>query len=466
LEKNLGISENTNACISMASGEYFGLLDHDDLLHPAALFEVMTAICQQDADMIYTDENTFRVTPADAYCPHFKPDFAPDTLRSLNYICHFLVFRRSLLEKVGVGFRPECNGSQDYDLVLRLSEQAQTIVHIPEILYYWRASANSTAADINAKPYIIQAAHQALAEHLERCGMDGAVEDSLVASMYRIKYAIAGTPLVSILIPNKDYIETLRVCVDSILEKTTYPNYELIIIENNSVEAETFAYYKTLEADVRIRVVTWEGGFNYPAINNLGAEHAKGEYFLLLNNDIEVITPDWIQELLMFAQRKDVGAVGAKLYYPDGRIQHAGVILGIGGVAGHAHKYFPHQDYGYMGRLIYAQNLSAVTGACMLIPRKVYEEVNGLDPAFAVAFNDVDLCMKIRQKGYQIVFTPFAEMIHHESLSRGLEDTPEKQERFRKEIDLFESRWGDKLVKGDPFYNPHFTLSHEDFSLR
>ncbi len=466
LEKNLGISGNTNACIEMATGDYIGLFDHDDLLHPAALYETMKAICEQNADFIYTDENTFHDTPADAYCPHFKPDYAPDTLRTNNYICHFTVFQRSLLEKTG-GFRPECDGSQDYDMVLRLTEQAETIVHIPRILYYWRAHKGSVATDVSAKPYVIEAAHKALSDHLTRVGLEGEVLDTVVPSMYRIRYRLQDEAKVSIIIPNKDHVSDLKQCIDSIREKTSYSNYEIIVVENNSTGQEIFEYYKELECLDNVQVVRWEEHyFNYSAINNYGARFADGTYLVLLNNDTEVISPDWLQEMLMFAQREDVGAVGAKLYYPDDTIQHAGLGIGLLTLAGHYHRGFPRSHPGYMGRLIYAHNVSAVTAACVMIPRSVWEEVGGLDECFAVAFNDVDLCMRIRKAGYLIVWTPFSELYHYESKSRGLENTPEKRERFEGEIKRFHERWGKELEAGDPYYNPNFTLEREDFSVK
>ena len=466
LEKNGGISENTNACLEMAAGDYVGLFDHDDLLHPFALSEYMKVICGENADFIYSDENTFHDTPADAYWPHYKPDFAPDTLRSYNYICHFTVFKKSLLEKAGGGFRKEYDGSQDYDIILRLTEQASHIVHIPRVLYYWRAHKDSTAADIASKPYTMDAAKAAIAEHLKRTGLEGRVLDSVIPSTYKVQYTIEGNPLISLIIPNKDHIDDLAKCLDSIRSKSTWSNWEAIVVENNSTEEATFAYYREIEKDSRIRVVRWEREFNFSAINNFGVRQAKGDYILLLNNDTEIITPDWMEQMLMFAQRKDVGAVGAMLYYPDDTVQHAGVILGIGGVAGHSHKYFRRGDYGYASRMTIAQNLSAVTAACVLIPRKVWDEVEGLDEGFAVAFNDVDLCMKIRKAGYLIVWTPYAELYHYESKSRGLEDNPEKQKRFKGEIDRFMSRWGKELADGDPYYNPNLTLVTEDFAFR
>lgn len=465
LEKNLGISGNTNACLEMATGDYIGLFDHDDLLHPAALYEVMRAICEQDADFVYTDENTFHNEPKDAFCPHYKPDFAPDTLRANNYICHFTVFKKQLLEKTGV-FRPECDGSQDYDMVLRLTEKAERMVHVPEILYYWRAHENSVAESVGAKPYVIEAAHKAIRDHLHRMGLQGEVLDTAVPSMYRLKYEIIGQPLISIIVPNKDHIELLERCLHSILKLTSYCNYEIIIVENNSTETETFDFYDKIRSDPHISIITWQGEFNYSAINNYGVKHAEGKYLLLLNNDTEIISCDWIQEMLMYAQRPDVGAVGAKLYYEDDTIQHAGLGIGLLTLAGHLHRGFDRRHPGYMGRLIYAQDLSAVTFACVMIPRHVWDEVGGLDESFAVAFNDVDMCMRIRKAGYLIVWTPYAELYHYESKSRGLEDTLEKKKRFEGEVKRFQERWKAELAAGDPYYNPNLSLDREDFSLR
>lgn len=464
LEKNFGISGNTNACIEMATGDYIALFDHDDLLHPSVLYENMKAICEQGADFIYTDELTFQGTTKNITVAHFKPDFAIDNLRANNYICHFTVFQKSLLDKTGL-FRSECDGSQDFDMVLRLTEQAQKIVHIPKPLYFWRSHAQSVASSVGAKPYVIQAAKKAIGDHLDRMGLKGEVLDSVVPSMYRLKYEINGRPLVSILIPNKDHVSDLRKCIVSIQEKSSYPNYEIIVIENNSVEEKTFQYYQILERKPNIRVVQWNGKFNYSAINNFGYTFAKGDYILLLNNDTEVISSDWIQEMLMYAQRSDVGAVGAKLYYPDGTIQHGGVVLGVGGVAAHLHCNRPKEDVGYMGRLIYAQDLTAVTAACMMIPRKVWEQTKGLDESFEVAFNDVDFCMRIRQLGYLIVFTPFAELYHYESKSRKADDTPEKRARFVGEVERFQARWAKELEAGDPYYNPNFSPNDANFTI-
>ncbi|MDD3192691.1 MAG: glycosyltransferase [Oscillospiraceae bacterium] len=465
LEKNLGISGNTNACIQMATGNYIALFDHDDLLHPSVLYEDMRAICEQGADFIYTDEVIFQGTLKNIVNTHFKPDFAIDNLRANNYICHFTVFQKELLDKVGL-FRSECDGSQDFDMVLRLTEQAQKIVHIPKALYFWRSHPQSVASDISAKPYVIEAAKKAVRDHLQRVGLQGEVTDSKALSIYRIQYEIEGEPLVSILIPNKDHVDELKKCILSIRSKTTYSNYEIIVIENNSSEPRTFDYYKTIEKNSKIRVVTWDGPFNYSAINNFGIQFANGSYFLLLNNDTEVISADWIQEMLMYAQRSDVGAVGAKLYYPNETIQHGGVLLGLGGCAGHLGCDQPRDDYGYMGRLIYASNVSAVTAACMMVRKDVWEQANGLDESFEVAFNDVDFCLRLRKLGYLIVFTPFAELYHYESKSRKRDDTPEKRARFVGEVGRFQTRWAKELEAGDPYYNPNFSMDNPNFSVK
>lgn len=467
LPKNLGISGNTNACIDISSGEYIALFDHDDLLHGSALYNVMKAICEKDADFIYTDEATFTgKRPSNIVLVHYKEDYAPDTLRSYNYICHLSVFSRALLDEVGP-FRSECDGSQDYDLILRLTEKAKNIVHIPKALYFWRGHENSTAQDISSKPYIISAAHRALSEHLERQGLKGTVKDSAVPSTYKIDYEIKDEPLVSVIIANKDEVGSLDTCLQSIYDKTTYKNFEVIIVENNSTEEETFEYYEQIEDEYEnLKVIYWKDKFNYSAINNFGFKEAKGEYVLLLNNDVEIITPNWIEEMLMFAQRSDVGAVGAMLYYPDNTIQHAGVILGIGGVAGHSHKNYKRGEFGYMSRAAIAQNLTAVTFACVMMPSSVYKEVGGLDEAFEVAFNDVDMCMRIRKAGYLVVFTPYAELYHYESKSRGTENTPAKVRRFNSEVERFKARWGKELEAGDPYYNRNLTLEGEDFSYR
>ncbi len=467
LAKNYGISENTNAAMAMATGDYIGLFDHDDLLHPSVLYYYMKEITEHDADFLYCDESVFDGKTRSIINLHVKPDFGIDNIRANNYICHFTVFSRQLYDVIG-GFNSEFDGSQDHDFILRLSEHAEHITHVPKILYYWRSHAASVASGIGAKNYAIDAGIRAVGAHLKRVGIEGAVVESTkkIETAYRIHYPLRGNPLVSIVIGNKDCSETLKQCIDSILLKSTYKNIEIIIVENNSTEQKTFDYYKTLESVEQIKVVVWDKEFNYPNVNNYGVEQSKGEQIILLNNDIEVITPNWIEEMLMYNQREDVGATGAMLYYPNDMIQHAGMIIGIGGYAGHVHKGAKRGEAGYMGRLICAQNLSGVTGACMMVKRRLYEELGGLDPIFKVACNDVDLGLRIREAGYLICWTPHAELYHHESFSRGYEDTPEKQARYAKEREAFEERWGDVVRRGDPYYNPHLALDREDFTFR
>ena len=471
LAENEGIAGNTNQAIEMATGDYIALLDHDDVLHPCALWYAARAIAEQGADFVYTDEATFEGKVENVVLYHFKPDFMLDNLRSNNYICHLSVFSRALMEKAGGAERSEYNGAQDYDLFLRLTEKAEKIVHVPHALYFWRSSPNSTASDIAAKTYCIDAGIASLRAHYERCGV--AVDDvSLIPGTpgyYKTDYTIEKPGRVSILIPTCDHIQDLVTCVESIYARTTYPDFEIILIENNSKEERTFRTYERMQHEhpTTLKVVTWQGkGFNYSALNNFGAQYATGEYLLLLNNDTEVITPNWLEEMVMYAQQKRVGCVGAKLLYPDDTIQHAGVGFGIGGVAGHLHKYFPATSDGYMGRLNYVQDVYGDTAACLLIRREIYDEVNGLDESFAVAFNDVDFCVRVRQAGYTNVFTPFARLYHYESKSRGMEDNPEKQKRFQGEVLRFQDRWGELLAAGDPCTNPNFDIQREDFSIK
>jgi len=462
LAQNEGISANTNQAAEMATGNYLALLDHDDVLHPAAFFEAVTAICEKNADLVYTDKGTFIKHPSEANLLHFKPDYAPDTLRANNYICHLNVFSAELFNEAGK-FEPALDGSQDHDMMLRLTEKAKKIVHIPKVLYFWRAHPKSTAFDIESKHYALEAGRKAVKNHLDRIGLKGEVE--IIKHMpgaYRIRYKITGAPLVSIIIPNKDESETLKKCLRSIQEYSTYLNYEIIIVENGSKQPATFKYYTSIENE-KIKVVKWDGEFNFSLIINHGASFATGEYYILLNNDTEIISPNWIEEMLMYAQRGDVGAVGAKLYYPDNTIQHAGVILGMGGTAAHLCKGFMKNEPGYMFRLSIVQNLSIVTGACMMVPKKVFHSVGGFDKYFGVAYNDVDFCMKTRKKGYSVVFTPYAEAYHYESKSRGYEDTPEKMERYQREFELFRNKWAYEIEQGDPYYNPNFSLDRDDF---
>ena len=471
LTENEGIAGNTNHGFELATGDYIALLDHDDILHPCALWYTAQAIVEQGADFVYTDEATFEGKVENVVLYHFKPDFMLDNLRSNNYICHLTTFSKVLMEQAGGGERAEYNGSQDYDLFLRLTEKARKIAHIPHALYYWRSSPNSTASDISAKTYCIDAGIAALKAHYARCGV--AVDDVTLIpgtpGYYKTDYTMSHPGRVSILIPTCDHIRDLETCVESIYARTTYPDFEILLIENNSKEEQTFRSYERMrkEHPDTLKVLTWQGkGFNYSALNNFGAQYATGEYLLLLNNDTEVITPGWLEEMVMYAQQKRVGCVGAKLLYPDDTIQHAGVGFGIGGVAGHLHKYFPATSDGYMGRLNYVQDVYGDTAACLLIRKEIYDEVHGLDESYAVAFNDVDFCVRVREAGYTNVFTPFAQLYHYESKSRGMEDNPEKQKRFQGEVLRFQARWGDLLAKGDPCTNPNFDIQREDFSLK
>lgn len=469
LAKNEGISGNTNECYKMATGNYIALFDHDDLLHPCVLFAYMQAICEKDADYIYCDEATFKGNSINHMITlHFKPDFAPDNLLANNYICHFSVFSRELLES-GELFRSQFDGSQDHDMILRLTAKAKHIVHVPRILYYWRSHKGSVASSIDAKTYAINAAKGAVADHLARLGYRNFEIESTraFATIFRIKYELTSRPLVSIIIPNKDHVDDLSRCVESIINLSTYDNYEIVIVENNSETAEIRTYYEEISRHPRVQVVEYKGDFNYSKINNFGVQYAKGEYLLLLNNDTEVITPDWMEELLMYAMRKDVGVVGAKLYYPDKTIQHAGIVIGLGAhrTAGHTHYRIPEANVGYMGRLCYAQDVTAVTGACMMVSKALYEELGGLDESFTVALNDVDFCLRVREKGFLNIFTPFAELYHYESKSRGSDKKDERALRYQQESDRFRVKWADALAKGDPYYNPNFSLDHSDFTV-
>lgn len=472
LAKNDGISGNTNECLKLATGEYIGLFDHDDIIHPSILFEYVKAINEKNADYIYCDETTFKGSDINHMLTmHFKPDYAIDNLRANNYICHFSVFARELLDTTEL-FRSKFDGSQDHDMILRLTDRAKNVVHIPRLMYYWRSHAGSVASGIEAKPYAVESARGAVADHLKRHGFTHFQITSTRAfeTIFKIRYQIVGNPKISIIIANKDHTEDLRRCISSIIEKSTYENYEIIVVENNSESAEIFAYYEELKESEQVKVVTYEekGSFNYSAVNNFGAAKSCGDYLLFLNNDTQVITVNWIEELLMYAQREDVGAVGGKLYYENRTIQHAGVVIGLGAhrTAGHTHYGQHRENLGYMGRLCYAQNVSAVTGACLLVKKALFEEVKGLDEGFAVSLNDVDLCLKLREKGYLNVFTPFAELYHFESISRGLDNEGEKAARYQEESARFREKWKKALEKGDPYYNPNFSLDRSDFALK
>lgn len=470
LASNEGISGNTNECYKMATGNYIGLFDHDDILHPCVLFEYRRVIAEQGADYIYCDEATFKNGNIDKMITlHFKPDYAIDTLRANNYICHFSVFARELLEGTEL-FRSQFDGSQDHDMILRLTTAAKKVVHVPKLLYYWRSHPGSVASDISAKTYAIEAARGAVADHLRSQGFGDfeIISSRAFETIFRIKYALTGTPKISIIIANKDHYEDLSRCISSILDKSTYENFEIIVVENNSTTAEIKEYYEELSRHPKIRIVTYEGEFNYSRINNFGAGFAQGEYLLLLNNDTQVISVNWMEELLMYGQRPDVGAVGAKLYYPDKTIQHAGIVIGLGAhrTAGHTHYKVNYENVGYMGRLCYAQDVTAVTGACLLVKKELYDRLGGLDESFAVALNDVDFCLRLREEGYLNVFNPYCELYHFESRSRGLDDRDEKAERYDRESAHFREKWKEALSKGDPYYNPNFSLDYSDFTLQ
>ncbi|MEG1073996.1 MAG: glycosyltransferase family 2 protein [Ruthenibacterium sp.] len=461
--ENEGISANTNAAAKLATGDYLCLADHDDVLSPNAVFEMAQAAHETGAAFLYSDEALFSDDILRPIVGHFKPDFAPDYLNCCNYICHLSAFKRDLFWKVG-GLAPACDGSQDHDLFLKLSEYA-TPLHIPKVLYYWRVHANSTSGGIAAKPYVSAAAKRAIESHLARTGVAGTVKDGLFPSTYRVEYRIANSPLVSILIPNKDHVDDLKKALASVFTKTAYPHYEVLVLENNSTQAETFAYYKKIEHKyANLRVCYYEGDFNFSAINNFGRKAAKGDYLLLLNNDVEVLNGAWLTEMLSLCVQPQIGAVGAKLYYPDDTVQHGGIVTGLGGYAGHSHKYARRGAGGYMFRLGTVQNFSACTAACLLVKTSVFDAVGGLDEGFTVAFNDVDFCLRIRAAGYRIAYTPYAELYHYESKSRGLDEKDKtKRIRFDAERARLKERYGDALLR-DPYYNPNLTLDREDFS--
>ena len=464
LEKNEGIAGNTNAAIEMASGDYLALFDHDDLLSPNALFEVASAIEKEKADVIYTDEDKVTSDLKEHFQPHFKPDFNPDLLCANNYICHLFVVKRSLALKLG-GQDPAYDGAQDYDFIFRCTENAEKIVHVAKILYHWRVHQASTADNPSSKLYAFDAGKRAIEAHLARIGAKAEVSHTKDLGFYRVKYQLQGNPMVSIVIPNKDEKETLKKCLESIWKKTSYPNYEIILVENNSTTQEIRDYYKELDGKKRVRVVYWDKEFNYSAINNFGISYAKGEYILCLNNDITVISPDWLEELLANCQRPEVGIVGARLYYPDNTIQHAGIVLGMGGCAGSLFVGLARSRGGYLHKAALQQDLSAVTAACFMVKKEVFEKVGGFEEKLAVAFNDVDFCLKVRHAGYLVVYDPYAELYHHESKTRGYENTEAKKRRFQEEIEYMRCHWMPEILR-DPYYNENLSLKASDYSLR
>jgi len=471
LPENRGISGNSNEAVSLATGEYIGLLDHDDELSPDALYEVVKYLQKKrDADMIYSDEDKIDLK-GNQTDPFFKPDWSPDRFLSHMYTCHFGVYRKKIIDEIG-GFREGFDGSQDYDLVLRFIEKTNSIHHIPKILYHWRIVPGSAAGSSDAKTYAFTAAKKAIIDYLRRNNVQGEVSDGLFLGSYHVERKLLNTPLISMIIPTKDNVKILKNCIDSVLKNTGYPNYEIIIVNNNSIDEKTYDYFKTLKNIDCIKIIEYKKQFNFSAINNFAVKSAAGEMILFLNNDTEAISEGWLSAMLEHAQRIEVGAVGCKLLYPDRTIQHAGAILGINytngkeNVAEHSPKYIPYNNFGYFGQVNMIHNVSVVTAACMMLRKEVFEEVGGFDENLAVAYNDVDLCLKIREKGYLIVYTPYAELYHYESKSRGYDDTSEKRERFLKEIKYIRKKWGEVIDKGDPYYNPNLTLDKVDFSIR
>lgn len=456
LSENKGISGNSNEALKLATGDFIALLDHDDIIPKFALYEIVKTINENpDVDFIYTDEDKILEENEKRISPHFKQDYAIDTLRSYNYICHFSIFKKELMDKLG-GFNSEFDGSQDYDLILRATEQAKHIVHIPKILYNWRISSTSVASGAAAKPYAYEAAKRAILASIERHGIHGAkVEDSRIIGLYKVTYPVKGEPKISIIIPNKDHKKDLKRCIKSIL-KSTYKNYEIIIVENNSKEKNIFKYYKKLEKNPNIKIEKCEMSiFNYSKLNNYGASKANGEYFVFLNNDTKIITNNWLETIISNCQREEIGAIGAKLIYKNKRIQHAGVVLNLTGTAGHVNWNEKENNPGYFGRIMIQQNVSAVTGALLGVSKKTFDQVNGFDETFPIAYNDVDFCLKIQGIGKLITYNPYIEAYHYESQSRGYEDTEEKQKRLKKEENKLKKKWKKYFDVTDKYYSPN-----------
>ncbi|WP_261525929.1 glycosyltransferase family 2 protein [Burkholderia multivorans] len=467
--ENGHISAASNSALTLSAGDFVVLLDHDDELAEHALLYVAKAISENPhAKILYSDEDKIDMLGR-RFQPHFKSDWNPDLFFSQNYVSHLGVYERDLIKKLG-GFRLGVEGSQDYDLFLRSLDfvSDSEIIHIPKILYHWRTIDGSTALEAGEKSYTQDAGLKALRDYFSDRGETAiCIEPGLASNTYRVKWPIpAVEPLVSMLIPTRDKKDVTELAIRSILEKTTYGNYEIIIIDNGSVEVETLEFFSQIQAeDSRVRVIRYDFPFNYSAINNFGFAHAKGEIIGLINNDVEVISDEWLTEMVSHALRPEIGCVGAKLYYGNGTIQHGGVIIGLGGVAGHSHKHFSGSHAGYFNRLKVVQNLSAVTAACLLVRREIYSEVGGLNERdLMVAFNDVDFCLKVRRAGYRNLWTPYAELFHHESISRGSEDNPEKVARFRREIDYMKRNWAEWL-RQDIYYNPNLSRDREDFSI-
>lgn len=473
--KNEGIAANTNAAARMATGDYLALADHDDVLAPHAIYMMAKTIAAGSArgsvpDFLYSDEALFAKNIRRPRVAHFKPDYAPEYLMACNYLCHLAVFRKSLFEAVG-GERPCCDGAQDHDLFLRMIDRMQQCdaeaapVHVPQVLYYWRVHAGSTSGGNEAKPYVEKAAIRAVSDHLAATGRRGTVEPGKFPGTLHVEWELPEEPLVSVLIPSCDHTEDLEKCLHSLYARTFYENFEVLVIENNSRLPETKEYYKTLTQRYdRCRVVGYNGTFNFSKINNFGRRFAAGKFLLLLNNDVEIINGEWLGEMVREASQPGVAVCGAMLYYPDGTVQHAGIITGLGGYAGHSHKFHKRGGSGYLFRLATVQDFSAVTAACLLVRTAVYDQVEGLDEKFTVAFNDVDFCLRVRQAGWRVVWTPYAELYHYESRSRGLDEKDKaKKERFAREQQRLYQNHGRETILHDPYYNPSLSLDYEDF---
>lgn len=468
LGKNDGISGNTNEALKLVTGDYIGLLDHDDVIPKFALYEIVKTINENpDVQFIYTDEDKIEGTIDKRCDPHFKPDFAPDTLACHNYITHFVIMRKDLMDKLG-GFRKEYNGAQDFDLVLRASEETSNIIHIPKVLYHWRVHPQSTAMVADSKPYAYEAGKRAATDHQIRLGRKAKVDHGGdVPGIYSVQYEVEGNPKVSILIPNKDGIKFLKTCIESVLKLTTYDNYEINIIENNSENPETFEYYKEIEKNDKVKILYYpEKGFNYSKIINYGVKNCDGDFVMQLNNDTKLLTPDWLEKFIGYSQRKEIGAVGARLYFGDKSIQHAGIAYGICDLAANLFPGLPWGARGYYGKDALIQNISAVTGACLFCRRELYEEVGYMEEEkFAVAFNDVDFCLKLREKGYLNIYNPYIELMHYESKTRGYEVTPEKNERFAKECENFKEKWSKLMENPDPYYNQNLSRQTANYDI-
>jgi len=465
-ESNGHIAATTNSALAVATGEFVALLDHDDLLAVDALFEnALVVNARPDVDIVYSDEDKFDESGR-RRDPYFKPDFSPESLLARNYVSHLGVYRRSLVDELG-GFREGFEGSQDYDLILRASERTDRIAHIPRVLYHWRSHRASTAEAREQKGYAHDAAARALEEALQRRGEPGRVEThDQVPGIYTVRYAIRAPQRVSVVIPTRDHGADVDLCLRSLFERTTYRDLEVILLDNGSTDEDSLRVFgRWLEREPeRIKLVRYDVPFNFSRLNNHASTHANGSYLLFLNNDTEVIAPDWIEAMLEQAQRPPIGAVGAKLLYGDETIQHAGVVIGLGGCAGHSHKHYPADAPGYFYTPQTVNNYSAVTAACMMLRKAVFEEVGGFDESLAIAFNDVDLCLRIRAAGYRNVYVPHAVLYHHESKSRGYEDTPEKMARFLGEQRTLQTRWHIGNLP-DPYYNPNLTLLTEDYAI-